>query len=313
MLCQSEWRPFLFRCGFSFLLLPPETPMSQAVATMPYVVALVGGRALAVSSKQVREIVILEKCNPLPRTPDWVRGVINLRGQILRLIDWRLWLGYTSAEKEAAELCALLTAREEDHRNWLNELEACLREERAFTKARDPHQCAFGKWYDQYEPKNLLEDMVMKRFEEPHERIHALADELLGRASRGDRDGALEAIARAREGVLAEMLRHFAEAREIFANSRRELALVLEYEGQRVAASVDEVMTVEQIADSQWEEVPDMLGTGSHAHWDKVGRLKDGQTVVMRVRPESFFHALRQAGVPEKPQVPAEAMAGAVE
>ena len=80
--------------------------------------------------------------------PPEIRGVINLRGKVMQLIDLRVKLGLPSAKAEFDELIQLLHDREQDHHNWLTELEACVRERRPFKMAKDPHACKFGLWYD---------------------------------------------------------------------------------------------------------------------------------------------------------------------
>ena len=47
---------------------------------------------------KVREIIGMVDVTPLPRTPDFVRGVINLRGKIIPVIDLRLKFGMQPAE-----------------------------------------------------------------------------------------------------------------------------------------------------------------------------------------------------------------------
>jgi len=42
---------------------------------------------------KVREIIGLMEITPVPRTPDFVRGIINLRGKIIPVIDLRLKFG----------------------------------------------------------------------------------------------------------------------------------------------------------------------------------------------------------------------------
>jgi purine-binding chemotaxis protein CheW len=41
----------------------------------------------------VKEIIGLMDITPVPRMPDWLRGVINLRGKVIPVIDLRLKLG----------------------------------------------------------------------------------------------------------------------------------------------------------------------------------------------------------------------------
>lgn len=47
---------------------------------------------------RVREIIGMVDVTPLPRTPDFVRGVINLRGRIIPVIDLRRKFGMAPAE-----------------------------------------------------------------------------------------------------------------------------------------------------------------------------------------------------------------------
>ena len=79
-----------------------------------------------------------------------IRGVINLRGRVIPLIDLRKRMGLPSAADETKAFCDLLDQRERDHRKWLDELEASLAERRAFALTSD----ALGKWYDGYRAQN---------------------------------------------------------------------------------------------------------------------------------------------------------------
>lgn len=47
---------------------------------------------------KVREIIGMVDVTPLPRTPDYVKGVINLRGKIIPVIDLRLTFGMPGAD-----------------------------------------------------------------------------------------------------------------------------------------------------------------------------------------------------------------------
>ena len=51
------------------------------------------GAPYAVPVERVREIVRMGPVTPIPRTPEDVRGVISLRGEMIELIDLRRRLG----------------------------------------------------------------------------------------------------------------------------------------------------------------------------------------------------------------------------
>ena len=58
-----------------------------------YLTFVLGGGAYGIPILKVREIIRLLDITPIPRMPDYVRGVINLRGKIVPVIDLRMKLG----------------------------------------------------------------------------------------------------------------------------------------------------------------------------------------------------------------------------
>ena len=58
----------------------------------------VGTEAVAVSIDEVREILEVGRLTALPRTPDFVRGVMNLRGAVVPVIDLVARLGQPPAQ-----------------------------------------------------------------------------------------------------------------------------------------------------------------------------------------------------------------------
>jgi purine-binding chemotaxis protein CheW len=58
----------------------------------------VGDEAVAVAIDEVREILEVGRLTVLPRTPDFVRGVMNLRGAVVPVIDLMARLGHAPAQ-----------------------------------------------------------------------------------------------------------------------------------------------------------------------------------------------------------------------
>lgn len=52
-----------------------------------YLTFLIGGEEYAVSLVKVKEIIEYDIVTEIPKTPEWVRGVINLRGNVVPVID----------------------------------------------------------------------------------------------------------------------------------------------------------------------------------------------------------------------------------
>lgn len=227
----------------------------------PYLIAQVENTRVALPCVDVQEVLQMPRTSAVPSTPSHVRGVINLRGQVLPLLDLRLLFNLRCLHEEQAELERTLEARAEDHRRWLKELELSLLENRPFKLARNPHACAFGKWYDTFHINNdtLTFQQFWRSFDAPHQRIHQIADVALQLAERGDRDGAMKIIERTRSGDLSSLLRLFGSAGNLLRESSRELAIVLRQNGAAVAVSVDKVQCVCKILPTQIEPLPQAM------------------------------------------------------
>ena len=61
----------------------------------------------AVGVTKIREILDYTACTKVPRTPDYMRGVINLRGSVVPVIDMRLKFGMERA-KETVDTCIVV-------------------------------------------------------------------------------------------------------------------------------------------------------------------------------------------------------------
>jgi len=68
--------------------------MSEADEQRQYLSFLVHGGEYALEILQVREIIPFSEVTPLPRVPEFVLGLINLRGTVVPIIDLALRLGF---------------------------------------------------------------------------------------------------------------------------------------------------------------------------------------------------------------------------
>ncbi len=76
--------------------------------TRSYVEFLLNGREFAVPLEDVREIIALPDITPLPMASANVRGMINLRGDVLPVVDLDSRLGsYTEKKGERNEVLIL--------------------------------------------------------------------------------------------------------------------------------------------------------------------------------------------------------------
>jgi len=214
-----------------------------------------------------------------PRPNPGIRGVVRARSQTFPLVSIRTLFQCKSAEEAAQELIDMLQVRRADHERWLDELQASIREGRAFTLATDPHRCGFGRWYDHFSTDDPMLAAHMRRFDEPHKAIHALAGQVIAQAASGDRDGALRAIDVARGRVLAKLIQLFHAADAQVRQAYQEIAILIATPGARpFAIAVDAVDTLVEVGADCIEEATgadEVIGLEAYAH------LEDEETILV--------------------------------
>ena len=65
-----------------------------------------------VSTNQVIEIISSYMIRPLPMVPDYIRGIINLRGMVIPVIDLRMRMGKPAAEYTSSSCIIVLEIEE---------------------------------------------------------------------------------------------------------------------------------------------------------------------------------------------------------
>ena len=73
-----------------------------------------GSEHYGVEILRVREIIGLLAITPLPQTPSYVKGVMNLRGRIIPVIDLRLRFGLNAAEATKETCIVVLESSDPD-------------------------------------------------------------------------------------------------------------------------------------------------------------------------------------------------------
>ncbi len=206
------------------------------------------GQTYGIPYQYVMEMVQPPTSTPLPNTNPAVHGVINLRGTVLGLVDFRIALGLPEARSDLDQLISELNDLESGHKQWLGELRASASDGHDFKLTTDAHTCPVGRWFDRLQTTNVIVGQLARRSNAPHQRIHAVAHEVAALVRSGKKDEALALIERTRVGELARMCRYFDEAREALSESIRTIAIIVQPDqGSKVAVIVDSVDGIESL------------------------------------------------------------------
>jgi len=73
--------------------------LTEIIETTQYLTYKLENEIFALDISKVREVLDFTRVTKVPRTPDFMRGVINLRGSVVPVVDMRLKFGMTKTEQ----------------------------------------------------------------------------------------------------------------------------------------------------------------------------------------------------------------------
>jgi len=78
------------------------------IQTTQYLTFKLAEEIYALDISKVREVLDFTTVTKVPRTPDFMRGVINLRGSVVPVVDLRLKFGMSATER-TVNTCVIIT------------------------------------------------------------------------------------------------------------------------------------------------------------------------------------------------------------
>lgn len=87
---------------------------SEIAETVQYLTFTLADEVFALDVAKVREILEQGSITRMPQTPDFMRGVINLRGNVVPVIDMRLKFGLSATEQTVNTCIIVAEVRLED-------------------------------------------------------------------------------------------------------------------------------------------------------------------------------------------------------
>jgi purine-binding chemotaxis protein CheW len=79
------------------MAMPGETGNDRADREGKYLTFSLGDEEYGIGILRVKEIIGMMRITPIPQTPEYVKGVINLRGKVIPVIDLRVRFAMASA------------------------------------------------------------------------------------------------------------------------------------------------------------------------------------------------------------------------
>lgn len=259
---------------------------------MPLIVFKVGDMTCAVDGASVISIQRMEEFTLTPHTPDEIFGSINFRNHVISILDLRTVFGLQPRIKEYSDFVKMLDLRKQDHIKWVNTLKESARTNTPFPLAKDPHQCAFGKWYDNYTNPNKKIMFHLGKIREPHNNLHYAAleiDKVQEKDCPEDEKKAQieEILHRVEFEYMATVVGLLDGAKTVFKDIYQTMLIVLD-DAEPIAVAVDEVIAVTKLEEVTVEKRSLMYGA-------LVQRFLKGKTdddIIYHLNHDALFQKL---------------------
>ena len=221
--------------------------LANAEGEYPWVLCRLGDNIFCLTAELVESMVQLPAVTSVPNVPHNVRGVMNLRGRVMRVVDLRLSLGLPGLDEDVERFLDTIDARLGDHERWVDALEHAVHSRTSFTGERDPTRCAFGRWLKTLDTSDVVMQGLLERVRGPHEELHASAHKIDAAIAQGDDVKVEGLLTELHTSVLPTIQTLFSATKDAYRRSTREIALVLSDGRVSSAVVVDQVLSVEHL------------------------------------------------------------------
>jgi purine-binding chemotaxis protein CheW len=181
-----------------------------------------------------------------------------------------------------------MNQREQDHRNWLVALEKSVAEGVEFRLATDPHKCAFGQWYCLYRSDSPWINSLLRKFESPHNNIHAIAVRVAELIKAQKQEQAYRLIQQKRDGELGEMVSLFRSLKELMSETLKELAMVITTHKKPFAVAIDGALAVEAVSPDFIKELDANAFPAGRGLVHRVVERTGSKSLAIILEPETF-------------------------
>lgn len=250
-----------------------------------YLLAQIDSIQFAIPASQVLNISRLPRVKKIPNADPSIAGTIRFRDTVISVIELRHFLGYETLSHQSSEMGLILEARKKDHIEWLNKLEYCINTGEEFTLQTDPTKCNFGKWFYSFKTKNKTLELLLSRFEQPHNAIHNVAQIALDLVGKGQKEQAIALVNEKKDKELKTMINLFDEFDKAYSELNRSLVVVLWAGSQTIGFCVDSVSSVQRLKPLSQDEGLDLNVSNALKEYGEHLFINDNN-IVYELQPE---------------------------
>lgn len=206
-----------------------------------YLSVLLCNESFGVEINRIQEIFVMNKIVPLPKAPEMISGIYNLRGQVYPVISLRKVLGKRKSEDENLELIQFLKTTEADFQKIFQQIEESIEHKAKLSTSEIHFPVQFGTWLKTFKSNNRTLLKHIKQIEIQHQRMHSMVENLDKYNFEHEEQYTLN-MAKEQCHTLKEILTDmFSKMRYLLSEDWEQVGLLTQIKGLNVIICVDQV------------------------------------------------------------------------
>ena len=247
------------------------------------VIISLNDQLFSIPAHYVSTMDVVKTVREVPHSPPYIRGLINIRGDVLQLVDLRVKLGYGSIVNENNKISKFIEKQKEEHNNWLNKLEESINNDSEFDLIKNPAECEWGKWSNEYSTENSILARTLNDINTSHATLHQIADQASNLAKIGKKNQAINLIKENRKTTLSRIIHLFENASKILKENSHEILIVVELENKRFALAVENINSIERLDKFESENSMRELNSEAKKLINGIGKLPKKEETILNI------------------------------
>ena len=205
-----------------------------------------------------------EDLTTIPTDDKSYLGVKDYVGTPTPVFDLGLIMNNVVTEQVNKNLVQRFADGEKEHLEWFSALEKSIKTGVPFAQEHSASKCNFGSWYNSFTTEDEDLTSLLKRFDEPHKKLHATADKLLSLVESDQLDDALRLLEATRTTYLSQLKRLFDDAQIQVTESYKPIIVYTTTDGSTpyIGLLVDSVEDSVNINDNEIKSLGKIMETG---------------------------------------------------
>lgn len=256
-------------------------------ALLPDVIFIVQNEKYSVSSRYVLHICVMPPITVMTGLEPYCRGITIFNEKSVPVYDLRKIFGMCSFEEEWDQM---IHQRMADHQRWVSELEKSVENDTEFTLTTDPHQCAFGKWYDGFTTDNSYLNIYLKQINAPHTAIHKTGELVKQLMREGKKEEARAAVADMKKNYFKKTMEILENMSSVYKEGKREMLIIMQVEGTYISLVADSISSIKKL--TELFPLPEDELTAKEDYIESLAKDTADHTIVQMLNPFALTQEL---------------------